>query len=736
MKIEKQDEPASKAAAKSAVPHREPIVEHERANFRALILANPNYFGTIAKSPLKPVKVMSQNEAYEELKCVGYNPQFERLEAVVHLKRNAGYGGGLCTPGTPEYVRFFLSYDNGATWADQGLTSFTAWDFLGVRPLEYAVTLSIHPDRKFCFNPNLLKVRAILSWNSIPPPGDPNPPIVWGNTLDGRIQVEALLWPKLINVLVEAKLDLPPKLKPLLDPEQPVALTKPKPLTGSELAMLYKGKDVPGHRFMFQELQANIAKPAMMDVKMLPAYGNWYSQLKVDIAGIIAKMLDTNGDTSYEEMTCVGLDPNLDQLEAVINVKKPYGYSGDPCSAGSNEYVGFWIDWGDGAGWTYAGTTSVSTHDFSPMPAGGLDYAVFLPLNLAAKRQPCSKGPKTARVRAILSWQSAPPPGNPDYVPTWGDREETIIHIKPGPSVEPDVHTPFIETVGNMAVSSINNATGLANGPAVGAGFTALDSPFGGEVVITGHIANPPDVLGGGAAPFKYRVWISNDNGVTWQKVTNTFTAWLTQLLGGVWTGPTATPQAVDADDCYTYQEDLTGGPGDPEQFVAENVLARWETLGLTGLWKVKIEAITEDPVTHVKTSWYSNVVTVCLDNAAPVPAITITSGGGPCADFGPGDPITGTYSVTDEHFGTLSIGFEPSLGGGSFTAPVPLPRSYPLVPTAGEAGTWTLDTTGMPKCGYVIRLTVNDRTIVNSGAIGWYNSAVVGLCLRKATTT
>ena len=37
-----------------------------------------------------------------------------------------------------------------------------------------------------------------------------------------------------------------------------------------------------------------------------------------------------------------------------------------------------------------------------------------------------------------------------------------------------------------------------------------------------------------------------------------------------------------------------------------------------------------------------------------------------------------------------------------------------------------------MPKCGYVVYLHVWDRTIRNSGFIGHYNSAVVGLCLRE----
>ncbi len=83
-----------------------------------------------------------------------------------------------------------------------------------------------------------------------------------------------------------------------------------------------------------------------------------------------------------------------------------------------------------------------------------------------------------------------------------------------------------------MDVDDISAVTGLANGPAALAGFTATDSPFGGLVVITGHIANTPDISGG-ATKLKYRVEVSDNGGVTWQRVTNTFNLDLDQLLDG-----------------------------------------------------------------------------------------------------------------------------------------------------------------------------------------------------------
>ena len=63
----------------------------------------------------------------------------------------------------------------------------------------------------------------------------------------------------------------------------------------------------------------------------------------------------------------------------------------------------------------------------------------------------------------------------------------------------------------------------------------------------------------------------------------------------------------------------------------------------------------------------------------------------------------------------------------------MPLPRFWtdPGASTLGDTGTWTLDTTGLPPCGYVVVLNAWDRTIVNSGFIGNYNDAPVGFCLK-----
>ncbi|HEU4778132.1 MAG TPA: hypothetical protein VFS95_15050 [Telluria sp.] len=717
--------------AAGADPLRQEQVPETRSKFRALVLANPNYFGNVEASPFPPVLSIQLNSTYEEIGCVGFQPQFNRLDAVIYINQPAGYGGGICGPGTPEYVRFYTSSDNGATWQDAGLTSFTAWDIpsgtAGSRRLEYAVSLNINPAKRFCFIQNIVLVRAILSWNVPPPPNTPNFVPVWGDIHNTHIQIDPRTLIIFNDILQQAQIKLPPVLADILDLESPVAVKPPKVLSAPELAVLYKGQEIPPHRYALAELQQLVTQPALFEELMAPGFGGVLAGTGIDLANLGDVLFPVDGSTLYEELECIGLNPNQDALVGVIRVKLSSGYSGGLCTAGSREYVAFWADFDrNGTYETYLGTTSVNVHDINPVPREGLEYSVALPVQLDRYRRLCQQGPVVVPIRAILSWQVAPPPANPNFIPVWGNREHTLIHIKPGR--RPVGHPPIIETVGSMAVVDINGA-GYANGPAQLAGFVAKQSPFGGEVIITGHIGNPSDISAG-AAPLRYRV-IVNDGSVD-QVLTNAFNVARTQLLDGIWSFLPGVTQVPDASGYYTYREDLTDGPGNAQIFVAGNVLARWQTAGKTGTWTVRIEVKDAADVVYVGAS-----VTVRIDNAAPqipVGSFKITSGGGSCADFIVGDIIEGTYQVTDEHFGSLSLSVLPPLGG-TFTAPVPLPRTYPTVSTFGEAGIWRLDTAGMPKCGYVVRLSAVDRTIVDSGSVGFYNEATVGLCLKLPGT-
>jgi hypothetical protein len=711
----------------------------ERAHFNSLLMTNPNYFGNLKVSNFESVVNIQSNTTYEEIGCVGFQPQFNRLEAVVYVKQPSGYGGNICSNGSQEYVRFYLSFDHGATWQDQGLTSFAAYDVPDLQQrLEYAVSLHVNPPKKFCFNSNVVLCRAILSWNVAPPANTPGYTPVWGEVHNTHIQVDPFKFFILGDLFKEMKLKITPQLKTAVDLSQTVKVSEKPALSLTEKHALYQRKDVPAHRFAFAEAQSLLEPTnAAMTATAASNYAvspEIFASLNIDLQDLVAKLQNTDGSTYYEEMECIGYNPNLDTLVGTIRIKRPDGYSGGLCSSGSREYVTFWADLnGNGTFETCIGTTSVNVHDIDEMPSEGLEYAVFLPANLSQYRQPCQYGPRLIRIRAIMSWQTPAPCWNPNYVPTWGNREETLICLKPG--LQPQGHAPIIQTVGSMDVDDINPITGLASGTAALAGFTAQDSPFGGLAVITGHIANTAD-LSAGATALKYKVEIRSSGG-PWEPVANSFELGRDQLLNGVWGNLPDVTQAVDGDGWYTYQEDLVGGPGNAQIFPVGNVLARWQTAGRSGLHQIRI--LAKDPA-NPGPMWVSNVVAVFLKQNAPVANIAITSGGGNCADFNIGDVISGTYSVTDTHFSSLRLSLAPP-NGGSFISPAPLPASGGTMPltrtyaagvsTNGEAGTWSLDTSGLPRCGYVVYLHAWDRTIVNSGFIGHHGQDVVGLCLR-----
>src|SRR5258708_19523551 len=63
----------------------------------------------------------------------------------------------------------------------------------GNLPLSYCLSINFNEARKFCTVENILNVRAILSWNMEPTPGDENFNPVWGNVLNARVQVAPFL---------------------------------------------------------------------------------------------------------------------------------------------------------------------------------------------------------------------------------------------------------------------------------------------------------------------------------------------------------------------------------------------------------------------------------------------------------------------------------------------------------------------------------------------------------------
>ena len=102
------------------VENIEELLRH-RKELNKLLAVNPNYFGNLVDTPFAPKLEIVQDTVFEEVTCLGFNPDTDVLEATVHVKLPTGYGGDLCRPGSTEWVRFYLSYDDGTTWEDVGL---------------------------------------------------------------------------------------------------------------------------------------------------------------------------------------------------------------------------------------------------------------------------------------------------------------------------------------------------------------------------------------------------------------------------------------------------------------------------------------------------------------------------------------------------------------------------------------------------------------------------------------
>jgi hypothetical protein len=237
------------------------------------------------------------------------------------------------------------------------------------------------------------------------------------------------------NIPANVKFKLIDKIKKtihpaqMIYPEQTILASRPKLLSAAELQHLYAGTSVPAHRYLSSLLSTAVNSPA---IALDPA--KWLGGISgVNLSEVVEAWLHTNGNTEYELLNNIGLDANTSRLTGVITVKQRSGYAGGPSTAGSREFVAFWVDWG--SGFQYEGTTSVAVHDFSSLPAQGLEYKVFLPVRVPARTQPGSKGARTVKVRAVLSWNTPPSTTDPCAPVVWGNNLDGLILIPPGINV-------------------------------------------------------------------------------------------------------------------------------------------------------------------------------------------------------------------------------------------------------------------------------------------------------------
>ena len=688
----------------------------ERGQFHKLLLANPNYFGNLAKSPFKPVLKLTQETLYEEITCVGLNPALTMLEAHVQIKRPAGYGGDVCHAGSTEYVRFYVDY--GAGFQDVGIVGFDSHDVpnsldcakVGDKPLVFVASLPFQPKRDFCGRPVLPNVRAILSWNLQPPPNQPNWPPIWGNVLDQHVQITPR--PRIFVDFVDAiatavgkPIELPEEYVAVQD--IPIPIPEPDPLPFAELAKLYAAKAksklaVEAHRFATADLAAS-AHPSMISQSDLTLKAALYKASGLDYSAVVAAFADTKANVSYEELRCLGLDTNRGMLAATFVIKRRTGYSGDLCHHGSDEHVAFWVDFDNQCEWKYAGTVSIRVHDIPAIPADGLAYTAALKVNLAELAQSC-KEPKVARLRAVLSWSTPPSTTDPDALTTWGNLIDAHALIPPKSAVI----GPGLAIIGGIGVAHIDvfgngmtipNAKFALYGTDADPYIPTRLCPFGGRIILQGA----PPVL---PSPIvKYRAWAQN-------LTLGTSPVILDKKIWVVNNGGFGSYHLADSQGFFTYLSDAQN---------IEDVLAYFDSAGedMWGVW-LEFGDAADNPLGTTA------VHRIQLDNTGPTTEIHISSGGD-CKDFIQNVTITGAFTASDVHFGHYDIRV------------VPLSMSpNATTPNSGTSSVfnaaWQLDTTGMQPCGYVFELRAYDRSIVGSQPGSWnggYDDT--GFCLRAS---
>ena len=180
--------PSSKPALELiALARLSPALACQR--LRALLLVNPHYFGNVSSSSFKTVLNIQEDTTYESLSRVSYDPLRQQLCAAITIRQPNGYSDNVLNNGSEEFVRFYVSYDEGLRWLDQGMLLVNVFDASTSKPRSYEVTQLIIPleDVPSGIVP---RVRAILSWNLPPPTLAPDWKPVWGNVVESSIRMQ------------------------------------------------------------------------------------------------------------------------------------------------------------------------------------------------------------------------------------------------------------------------------------------------------------------------------------------------------------------------------------------------------------------------------------------------------------------------------------------------------------------------------------------------------------------
>ena len=135
--------------------------------------------------------------------------------------------------------------------------------------------------------------------------------------------------------------------------------------------------------------------------------------------------------THWEELVCAVINPKAAQLMAIVSIRQPDGYSGIYRRHGSVEYVRFFIDWGEYAGFQSAGLAHFKVFDSA---AKGSDKSRFPVYHLVTTDLDIDRYWESVldgmqpKVRAVLSWNQLPE-ADVAFTPVFGNQVDSKICI-------------------------------------------------------------------------------------------------------------------------------------------------------------------------------------------------------------------------------------------------------------------------------------------------------------------
>ncbi|MCK4638756.1 MAG: hypothetical protein KAT33_05000, partial [Bacteroidales bacterium] len=133
------------------------------------------------------------NVDFEELECVGLDYNKESLVATIKIKKQFGYSGDLCKAGSKEYLSFWIDWDDKCSWQYLNTVELKVHDIkMKGDYLCYSVSLPLDSTyyKKICNNPNLVRIRSVLSWDVAPSTTNPDKLEYYGNRVDAHIQIK------------------------------------------------------------------------------------------------------------------------------------------------------------------------------------------------------------------------------------------------------------------------------------------------------------------------------------------------------------------------------------------------------------------------------------------------------------------------------------------------------------------------------------------------------------------